>query len=110
MRGIGDDNIVTTFCESVTSWCEPMKVRAERLATTVMGEAMASAPGHPAGKRSGAGVTPFFLLIAMLAACGDDGPRTPQVPSVPSLVRPPAADPSIGMTTELDGASPEFSS
>jgi hypothetical protein len=103
------DEIVTTFCESVTPRCEAMLSRAPSLDTKVMGEAMAPASGfQPSGGRSsGAGAAPVFLL-ALLIACGDDPQTTAPPPPAPTQSRP-AADPAEGVTTDLDGVAPEFS-
>ncbi len=63
-------------------------------------------------KRLGAGVTPVFgpvfWALALLAACSDDAPPRPPAQDPPATARL-AADPGQGMTTELDGAAPEFS-
>ena len=109
------DEIVTTFCESVTPRCEAMRSRTRGLDTKVMGEAMAPASGfRPFGRRRpGAGAALVFLLTAMtpallLAACNDDPQATAPVPPPPAETRP-AADPAEGATSDLDGVAPSFS-
>jgi hypothetical protein len=109
-----DDEIVTTFCDLVTPRCEVNISQPRRLATKVMGEAMASASeSQPSGKdNSGAGAKPSFRKVAMcamfLAACGDEGRVTAPQPTVSAKSRA-AADPAEGIATELDGAAPAFS-
>jgi len=109
------DNIVTSFCEGVTSRCEPATRCTSSRAIKDLGEAMASAPGWQptGGSSSGAGVSPVFwasvAVLVALAACGDDAlPPRPAEPVAPLAARI-AADPAQGMTTELDGAAPAFS-
>ena len=91
-----DDKIVTTFCEGVTG-------RDRQFVTTELGEAMAPASGS---KRFGAGAPPIFLIL--LVACGDDGRVAAHEP--PVATHRAAADPATGITTDLDGAAPQFSS
>jgi hypothetical protein len=71
---------------------------------------MASAPGWQptGGSRFGAGVSPVFLVLALLAGCADDAPPPPHGKAAPTAARV-AADPGEGMTTELDSAAPTFS-
>lgn len=106
------DEIVTTFCESVTPRCEAMFGRAPGLDTKDMGEAMAPASGlQPSGGRgSGVGAAPVFLALALavLAACGDDPRAVAPPPPAPTSTRS-AADPAEGATTDLDGIPPVFS-
>lgn len=96
---VGRDNLVTTFCEVV-------KRRFARLATKVMGEAMAPAPESlPCGRgSSGAGAAPMVLLA--LLACGDDARPHAPPPATASPER--FADPARGQATELDGSAPAF--
>ncbi len=73
---------------------------------------MAPAFEHrPCGRaRSGVGVTPVFaLLVAASAvfACDDATPRRAAPTVVPAQARA-AADPAIGITTDLDGPAPAF--
>jgi hypothetical protein len=99
---------VTTFCESVTPRCEAMRSHRRRLATKVMGEAMAPASGfRPFGRRRpGAGAA--LVLFTVLFGCTDD-PHAPQ-PALPAPVESrPAADPAEGATSDLDGVAPVFS-
>ena len=106
------DEIVTTFCESVTPRCEAMFGRAPGLDTKEMGEVMAPASGlkPSGGTRPGAGAAPvlFALLIAACAACGDDPHAVAPPPPAPAQTRA-AADPAEGATSDLDGISPVFS-
>jgi hypothetical protein len=103
------DEIVTTFCESVTPRCEAMFGRARRLDTKDMGEAKVPASGsqQSGGRRSGAGTAPVFL--ALLLACGRSEHTTAPPPPAPTATRP-AADPAEGATTALDGITPVFPS
>jgi hypothetical protein len=80
-----------------------------------MGEAMAPASESPpsGGNRSGAGAAPIFgaLLVATLGAlcaCGDDARPVP-TPASSAAPSRGVADPARVVTTELDGAAPEFS-
>lgn len=103
-----DDNIVTTFCESVTPRRELHISRTPASVTTEMGEAMASASGFVTG--SGVGAAPIFLIALMalvLAACGDDQPRGSSRPAT-AAHGSNAADPAAGVTTDLDGPAPAF--
>ncbi len=112
-----DDNIVTTFCEVVTSAYIAAKLRRRRLVITRMGEAMTPAPESPpsGGNRSGAGAAPVCALVAWLArlallahvGCSGDAQPPPRPIQVAAPDRA-AADPARGITTELDGAAPEL--
>ncbi len=105
------DDIVTRFCDPVTK-----RLSASR--SSDRGEASAPAPIAVSGGRTiGAGALPprvrrtgaLGLTFALaLAACGDDVPRTKLPETAPSMDRA-VADPSIGITTELDGPAPSFS-
>lgn len=102
------DEIVTSFCESVTPRCEPRISRRARLDTKDVGEAMAPASGFQpsGGRRSGAGAAPVFLIL-LAVACGDDGPRQTPPPAAPAKSRA-AADPADGVATAYDGPAPWF--
>lgn len=108
---VASDNIVTTFCDLVTSRCEARINVTSRLAIKVVGEAMAPVSElnepPPGGKCSGIGAKPTFLLLLLLAACSDDGARA-RPTSAPANIAPSVADPAAGMTTELDGIAPQF--
>ena len=77
------DKNVTFFCKDVTPREGALTTGSRRFGTTVMGEAMASAPGKNAsgGLDSGAGATPVSwrvaALVALLAACSPDRPEPP---------------------------------
>lgn len=74
------DKNVTFFCKDVTPREGALTTGSRRFGTTVMGEAMASAPGKNAsgGLDSGAGATPVLLLLAaLLAACSPDRREPP---------------------------------
>ena len=73
------DKNVTFFCKVVTPREVALTTGSRRLGITVMGEAMASAPGKNAsgGLDSGAGATPVLLLLVALAACSPDRPEPP---------------------------------
>jgi hypothetical protein len=109
------DEIVTTFCERVTSCSEAKTRRRAGLATKELGEAMASAleTPPPGGTSSGAGVTPVFvalaaaLALAFVCACGDDS-TPPAPPPAASITAKSAADPATGQVTDLDGTAPAF--
>ncbi|MBS1119378.1 MAG: hypothetical protein H6Q90_1606 [Deltaproteobacteria bacterium] len=78
---------------------------------------MAPASGHrPSGRTcSGAGVTPVFLVlvlvgacvVASVGACAEDAPRRATPVAAPAESHA-AADPALGITTDLDGAAPAF--
>jgi hypothetical protein len=105
-----DDNIVTTFCGSVTPRCEAANRSLARFATKELGEAMAPASERePSGGTCfGAGAPPvFFAVLLALAACGDDGPST--INATPAQHAGSAvADPARGMHTVLDVSAPSF--
>ena len=71
---------------------------------TSVGEAMAPASG--VRKVTGAGVALSFLVL-LLSACSNDDPRATHRPTTASL-GPNTADPSLGVTTELDGPGAAF--
>jgi hypothetical protein len=107
------DNNVTTFCESVTPGCEAVISARRRLATKVMGEAMASASGYQpsGGTCSGAGATLVMLLAVactvVVGGCGDD--RRHEATHADHVARGSgAADPATGVRTVLDSAAPAF--
>jgi hypothetical protein len=108
--GIGreHDEIVTTFCGSVTARCTARISQTCRLVTKVVGEAMAPASERQSpsgGNISGAGAA--LVFFAALAACTGSGHRPPPPSNEPA--KPPAvADLAAGITTELDGAAPEL--
>ncbi|MEO8707065.1 MAG: hypothetical protein ABI867_43965 [Kofleriaceae bacterium] len=57
-------------------------------------------------RRFGAGAAPVLALALAAFACGGDEPyRTAPATTSPSK---PAADPALGITTDLDGAAPAF--
>src|SRR5262245_26235910 len=102
-----DDEIVTTFCRSVTPGCEGVIGRTRRFVTKVMGEAMAPASEYQpsGGTRSGAGAALVTLLA--LAACGDDQQHAATRLDTPARGSS-AADPAAGVKTPLDGVAPAF--
>ena len=87
------DEIVTTFCESVTSRCKEANGRRPVLGTTSVGEAMAPASG--VRKVTGAGVALSFLVL-LLSACSDDDPHSTHRPTA-QMLGSGAADPSRGL-------------
>ncbi len=108
---VASDNIVTTFCDLVTSRCEARISATRRFAIKVVGEAMAPVSElnkpPPGGKCSGIGAKPTLLLLVLLAACDDDGAR-PVPTTAPPITASSVADPAAGMMTELDGIAPQF--
>jgi len=92
----------------VTPQREAATSASPRLATKEMGEAKAPASGFPSsgGSRSGAGAAPVLLAL-VLAACGSDEPVAPRQAPV-AAARVPAADPALGVKTELDGVAPVY--
>jgi hypothetical protein len=103
----GADNIVTTFCGTVTWRCKAATLHAPDVVTNHVGEAMAPAlEQRPSGRRAGAGATPVLLLL-LAFGCSEDEPRR-AIPTTVSIQNRSAADPAIGTTTELDGAAPSF--
>lgn len=95
------------------------KLRRRRLAIKGMGEAMAPASETPpsGGTPSGAGAAPIhrrpcaLTLVTVLGALGAAGCDSPQPLPRPTEIAAPdraAADPARGVTTELDGPSPEL--
>jgi hypothetical protein len=105
---VRSDKVVTTFCDSVTPGCEAVISASRRLATTVMGEAMAPASAYQpsGGTYSGVGAL-LSLLIALVVACGDDQERPTAQPDTPAHGSG-AADPALGVKTELDSVAPAF--
>ena len=96
----------------MTSRCEPAISAAPALATTSVGEAMAPASGLR--KVPGVGAKPSFpgaflalALLALLVACTSDEQHSTRRPPT-SLHGSGAADPAVGVTTELDGSGPRF--
>jgi hypothetical protein len=62
------------------------------------------------GRRGGAGAAPLVLVglaLVFACACGDPEERR-VVPEAAPVANRTAADPSAGMTTELDGSAPAF--
>ena len=108
----GDDKIVTSFCDVVTSRDEVNIIPPRPFGTKVMGEVMAPVSGSNSsgGADPGAGAKPSFLLLVALAiaACHDDGHATRSAGTAPGVTQPSVADPATGVTTELDGIAPEF--
>lgn len=99
----GRDEIVTTFCESVTRECEAKIRRARGLDTNDVGEAMASA-SRTLPAILGAGAT---LVLLALAGCG--GTESTTTSAAPPAAPPvPHADPAEGLTTDLDGVAPDL--
>lgn len=87
------DKNVTFFCKDVTPREGALTTGSRRFGTTVMGEAMASAPGKNAsgGLDSGAGATPVLLLLAaLLAACSPDRREPPAAVAIDAV--PVSAD------------------
>lgn len=113
MIAAAGDKIVTTFCKLVMPRCEVMNARRARRGTKVVGEAMASTPRGRNGLL-GVDAPPVFCAalacLALLATgCDDDAPpRAVTRPTAPSAERAAVADPALGMTTVLDGATPAF--
>jgi hypothetical protein len=108
----GDDKIVTSFCDVVTSRDEVNIIPPRPFGTKGMGEVMAPVSGlnSSGGANSGAGAKPSFLLVIALAiaACHDDGHAARSAGTAPGIAQPSVADPATGVTTELDGIAPEF--
>jgi len=112
--GIADrerDEIVTTFCETVTPRHTKRIRRTRVVDTNDVGEAMASASERklpPGGNCSGAGATLVLLIATCLGtACNDDARRS-EAPIESPTHGPEVADPATNITTELDGLAPEF--
>jgi hypothetical protein len=111
-RSPGDDKIVTSFCDVVTSRDE-VNINSRRgFGTKGMGEVMAPVSGlnSSGGADSGAGAKPSFLLVLALAiaACHDNGHAARSAATTAGSAQPSVADPATGVTTELDGIAPEF--
>jgi hypothetical protein len=99
---VSGDDIVTRFCDRVTHARAVSRI-------SDLGEASAPASiAKPAGRSIGAGALPFRLgILGLVAGCGDDAPRA-SIPEIAPSIERAVADPSRGMTTELDGIAPSF--
>jgi hypothetical protein len=102
-----DDNIVTTFCDVVTSAHKPKTVRAHGFVINVVGEAMAPASDLQSfgWRQPGAGAA--LTILILFAACGGDGHRAAPPLATP-VASPSVANPAVGVTTQLDGTAPEL--
>jgi hypothetical protein len=105
--GDGRDEIVTTFCDLVTSAHKAKTARTHGFVINAVGEAMAPASDlKPSGWRQpGAGAALTILLV--VAACGGDGHRAAPIMTTPAA-SPSVANPAVGVTTQLDGTAPEL--
>jgi len=107
--GIGRerDEIVTTFCEAMTSRCDVVISHTRSFVTNAVGEAMAPASERKSpsgGNISGAGAA-LTIALALVACTSTD---RPSVAPAEQPARPAVADLATGITTELDGAAPQL--